>query len=361
MNALTLVIENCTECQLCVQECPFLLKHNKTPKKIAEELAEGVDKNKNYVMECFLCGLCRVVCPLGLDFPQVISHARQKLALEAAKKPCYKLSLPDEPLFFPTAYRLHKNWLYDSLKKKSFKYAFFPGCAMSCYSPEATVKVYERLAERFNDVGLVDQCCGKPLADVGLQERASKWLKRLKSYMKEHGCTDIITACPMCYYYLQSMFQGEFHTITVYEVLRDSFKEGMRTIDLKVTVHDSCPDRFKGIFARQIREMFGNNQLVEMPHHKEKSVCCGAGGLVSCADPNLTAASSLIRVSEFLESGADLMVVYCYTCAQVFWASQPMMQTKHVIDLALKTRDASENVKSLEVSKFAEKLLMGKI
>ncbi|MBS7646993.1 MAG: (Fe-S)-binding protein [Candidatus Bathyarchaeia archaeon] len=361
MDTLTSIIENCTECQLCVQECPFLLKHNKTPKKLAEELAENVKLSKNYVKECFLCGLCRAVCPLDLDFPQVVSQARQKLARELAANSCYKLSLPDESLFFPTAYRTHKNLRYDSLKREFFKYAFFPGCAMSCYSPEATVKVYEKLVERFNDVSLVDQCCGKPLTDVGLSDRASKWLTRLKLYLKEHGCTDIVTACPMCYYYLQSNFQGKFHIVTIYETLRDFFRESIKTVDLKVAVHDSCPDRFKGIFAKQVRELFRDNQLVEMTHNKERSVCCGAGGLVSCADPNLTVASSLIRVGEFLESGADLMIVYCYTCAQVFWASQPMVQTKHVIDLALKTKDASENIKNQEVSKFAEGLLIGRI
>ena len=361
MKILATIIENCTECQLCVQGCPFLLKHNKTPKKIAEELAENVDVSKNYVKECFLCGLCRAVCPLNLDFPQVISQARQKLAWKIATNLCYKLFLPDEKLFFPTAYKLHKNLQYDSLKREFFKYAFFPGCAMSSYSPEATVKVYEKLVERFYDVGLVDQCCGKPLADVGLNDRALKWLTRLESYMKEHGCTYIVTACPMCYYYLESKFRGKFQIVTVYEALGDILREGIRTLDLKVAVHDSCPDRFKGIFAKHVRELFEKNRLIEMAHNKEKSVCCGAGGLVSCADPNLAAAPLLTRVGEFLESGADLMVVYCYTCAQVFWASQPTIPAKHVIDLALKTRDASENVKNQEVSKFVEKLLMERI
>jgi Fe-S oxidoreductase len=67
------------------------------------------------------------------------------------------------------------------------------------------------------------------------------------------------------------------------------------------------------------------------------------------------------RAMEFLETGADLMVVYCYTCAQVFWISQPKIETKHILDIALKTRDASQEVKSQEVSKFAMKLLLGEV
>ncbi|MEM2103780.1 MAG: (Fe-S)-binding protein [Candidatus Bathyarchaeia archaeon] len=359
MNGLAFIINNCTECKLCVNECPFLSKHNKTPKEIAKELVEDVDLSKSYVMECFLCGLCQAVCPLSLDFPKAIFHARQALSAEALNNICYKLSLPDETLFFPKAYKRYKNLNYNVFEKDSFTYAFFPGCAMSCYSHQATIQVYKKLTETLNDVGFADLCCGKPLADVGLSERASKWLMQLESYLNEHDCTTIVTACPMCYYYLRSKFQNEFRLLTVYEVLGETFKKGLATLDAAVTVHDSCPDRFKGVFAKHVRNLFRNGQIMEMPHCKEKSICCGAGGLVSCVDPNLSALCSSARAVEFLESGAELMVVYCYTCAQAFWLSQPKMQTKHVIDLALKTHDASEDVKNQEVSSFAMKLIMG--
>lgn len=360
MNALESITENCTECRLCVQECFFLSKLDKTPKSIASDLKK-TDIDKNYAMECFLCGLCRAVCPFNLDFPSVIRHARQALSANAAANICYRLSLPDDPLFFSKAYKRHKNLNYESLEKKSFKYAFFPGCAMTCYSPKATVKAYKKLREKLDDVGIVDSCCGKPLNDMGLSERASKWLLELETRLKEHGCTVIITACPMCYYYMQSAFQNKFEILTIYEVLEDVIKEGLADFNFKVAIHDSCPDRFKSVFATRVRGFFKKDQIVEMSHSKEKSICCGAGGSVSCADPNLAVMASKTIAKEFLETGADLMVVYCYTCAQVFWASQPSIKTKHILDLALKTRDASEDVKSQEINKFVMQLLMGEI
>jgi Fe-S oxidoreductase len=360
MNASANIMERCSECRLCVDECLFLSNLNKTPKKVAEELAKGVDPSKSYIMECFLCGLCRAVCPLDLDFPSFIVYARRELTSYTSDNNCYKLSLPDESIFFPRAYKSYKNLSYDSLEKNSFVYAFFPGCAMSCYSPKATLKVYEKLGEKL-DVGLVDLCCGKPLSDIGLAERASKWLLKLESYLKGKGCANIITACPMCYYYLQSVFQGKFKVLTVYEVLGDVLKEGLASFNSKVAIHDSCPDRFKGYFATYVRGLFNNGEILEMSHSRDKTVCCGSGGLVSCANPNLSAMASSNRAMEFLETGADLMVVYCYTCAQVFWISQPKIETKHILDIALKTRDASEEVKSQEVSKFAMKLLLGEV
>jgi Fe-S oxidoreductase len=230
---------------------------------------------------------------------------------------------------------------------------------MSIYSPEATMQVYEKLNGKIGDVGLLDSCCGKPLEDIGLSERASKWLLKLEESLREHNCAGIITACPNCYYYLRSKLQEKFKLLTVYEVLEDEIKRGLSNCNCKVTVHDSCPDRFKGIFAAHVRGFFRNHQIVEMKHCKEKALCCGAGGMVSCADPNLPAIASEIRAKEFFETNAELMVVYCYTCAQMFWASQPEIKTKHILDLALKTQDMSEEVKSQELSKFAIKLLTG--
>jgi|YelNatPaOPRAMG01_1025707.scaffolds.fasta_scaffold01530_5 Fe-S oxidoreductase len=352
------IMQRCSECQLCVYECFFLSNLRKTPKKVVEELAKKLDPVKSYIMECFLCGLCQAVCPLNLDFPSVIAHARLEQASFVLNDRRYKLFLPDEPMFFPRAYKTYKNLNYDSSEKNSFVYAFLPGCSMSCYSPEATLKVYEKLEEKL-DAGLVDLCCGKPLSDAGLAERALKWLVRLESYLKSKGCEKIITACPKCYYHLQSMFQGRFEVLTVYEVLGELLKEGLDSFNSKIAIHDSCPDRFKGHFATHVRKLFNNEQVLEMSHSRNRTICCGSGGMVSCFNPYLSAMASSRRVMEFLEAGADLMVVYCYTCAQIFWVTMPKIETKHVLDIALKTHDASQDVKNQEVSKIAMKLLMG--
>lgn len=357
MNPPPSIIEKCTECRLCVDECFFLSKHNKTPKEIAEEIAKSVDVDKGYVRECFLCSLCRAICPLDLDFPSVILQARRGLsATWKSIDMCYRLSLPDDPLFIIDAYKRHKNINYQSLRKKNFKYAFFPGCAMSCYSPEATMRIYEMLVKKLNEVSLIDSCCGRPLNDIGLNGRASKWLLKLESSLKERGCEAIITACPSCYYYLRSKLQGKFKFLTVYQIVGNMLKVELG--NSKVTIHDSCPDRFEGVFAQHVRALFTPaSKIVEMNHNKERTMCCGSGGLVSCVDPNLPLAASEARAKEFSETGADLMIVYCYVCAQMFWASQPGIKTKHVLDLALKTRDASEEVKSGELNELIVKLL----
>ncbi|MEM1586906.1 MAG: (Fe-S)-binding protein [Candidatus Bathyarchaeia archaeon] len=360
-DSLESILNDCIECRLCVEECPFLLKYNWIPKDIAKDLLRGIDENKRYVMECFLCDLCRAVCPKNLDFPSVIVHARQSFSKYISGEIYYRLFLPDDQLFFPKAYKTYKKIIYDFPKDGSFKYIFFPGCSMSSYSPEAVKEVYRRLAKELCSVGFIDTCCGKPLADVGLTERASKWIMNLNARFIERECGNIVTACPMCYYYLKSSLPKSYKILTVYEVLGESLSEKLKRINLKVTIHDSCPDRFNGIFARQVRSLLRGCEVLEMRHSREKSLCCGAGGIASIADPSLALKISSVSAEEFSLTGADLMVVYCYTCAQVFWNTQPKIRTKHILDLMLGTRDLSEDIKSGEVNNLVAKILMEQI
>lgn len=356
-NSLYSILNGCIECQLCVEECPFLSKYRKTPKDFAYDLLKGVNQEKGYIMECLLCGLCKVICPEKLDFPSVIIHARKHFSRYIISNVYYRLSLPDDPLFFLKAYKMYKRINYDFIEGNTFEYIFFPGCSMSSFSPETVRKVYQILTEKFGNVGFIDMCCGKPLADIGLVERASKWLLNLKGLLTERGCKSIVVACPMCYYYLKQSLT-EFKILTVYEALEEIFSKEFSVANLKITFHDSCPDRFEGRFARKVRSLFRDCEVIEMRHSMGNSMCCGAGGLASIADPSLTVSLSSARVEEFSLTGANLMVVYCYTCAQVFWSTQPRIQTKHALNLMLGTQDLSEDIKSGEIANLVAKLLV---
>ncbi|MBS7605409.1 MAG: (Fe-S)-binding protein [Candidatus Bathyarchaeia archaeon] len=357
-NSLKFILDECIECRLCVEECPFLSKYSLTPKDIVRRLLGGINQNKRYIMECLLCGLCRSVCPKNLDFPSVISYARQLFSKNIIDEIYYRLFMPDDPLFFPKAYKTYKGINYSIPENGSFEYIFFPGCSMSSYSPEAVKKIYWKLVEKLCNVGFTDLCCGKPLADIGLIEGSSKWLLKLENYFTKHECRNIIVACPMCYYHLKHSLPNIYKILTIYEIMGETFTEEMSISDLKVTIHDSCPDRSEGIFATEVRNLLKNYKIIEMKHSREKSLCCGAGGMASIADPNLTLNLSSKRAEEFYSTGADLMVVYCYTCAQIFWSTQPSIQTKHVLDLVLGTRDSSEDIKSGEVGNLIAKFLM---
>jgi Fe-S oxidoreductase len=275
-------------------------------------------------------------------------ESRRGLAeLATQQNACYKINFPDEPIFLVNILKERMNIDFSDCSPRSFKYAFLPGCSMSCSSPKAVVKLYELLVERLRDVGILDLCCGKPLHDLGLEWRARRWLNdRLFVELERHGCKTIITACPNCFYYLRSKLSNRYELVTPYEILKRAFErkpEGMT-----LTIHDSCPDRFEGVFAEQVRRILSVCKIIEMKHSREKTLCCGAGGLVSCNNPALQSALLEKRLSEYVNTGASLMVVYCYTCASTFWSFQQTAEVKHLLNLLLNVEDNSQAVRQGE-------------
>ncbi|MEM0232401.1 MAG: (Fe-S)-binding protein [Candidatus Nezhaarchaeales archaeon] len=335
MKACEEILQKCTECFACVNECPFLLGLGKTPRNISEEVLGGMDLTKSYVFSCFLCGLCKVVCPKRLDVPQMFLEAREVLTLDMLSLCSYvKLLLSDESNSLINIYKNRKVSYHETQTPKFFRYAFLPGCSMIYFSPKAISKTYAVLSRVLGDVGILDVCCGKPVYDFGLKERAVKWLNNsvLKELIK-HGCNTVITACPNCYYYLKRMLPRDFNVTTIYEELKGELLG--RIEGLRVTIHDSCPDRFDGVFANEVRNTLAPCNIVEMMHSMNKTLCCGAGGLVAYTNPQLSQFLANIRIQEMLEVRADVLVTYCYTCVGMFSRLQPPVKVKHALDLLL--------------------------
>ncbi|NHW44144.1 MAG: (Fe-S)-binding protein [Candidatus Verstraetearchaeota archaeon] len=359
MSSLTLVLDKCVSCNICVEECVFLYNLGKNPREIAEGLLKGDERVRGCQFLCFLCGLCRAVCPNQVEVVEMMLDSRHSLAESLVQQnTCYRIYFPDEPVFFVDALKERMNINFSGYVPRTFRYAFLPGCSMSCFSPKAVTKLYELLAEELGDVGVLDVCCGKPLYDSGLESRARKWLdNRLVVELKKRGCKTIITACPNCFYYLKSKLPSFYEVTTPYEVLKDYFErkpEGMT-----LTIHDSCPDRFEGVFAEQVRKTLSECRIIEMAHSKRKTLCCGAGGLVSCSDMALPLTLVERRLSEFAGTGASLMVVYCYTCASTFWSLQQSVEVKHLLNLLLNVEDNSEVVKRGEIGKMVMEIIVG--
>ncbi|RLF06445.1 MAG: hypothetical protein DRJ60_04390 [Thermoprotei archaeon] len=357
MTAIMDVFNKCTACGLCVNECAFLTGLGKTPKEASEDLLGGIDATKTYPFSCFLCSLCKAVCPNEIDVAEMFLEARRSLAsIFASSNACYRLFFADEEFFVMDAYKKHRGISYEAFSPQTFKYAFFPGCAMACFSPKAVTKTYELLKEELQDVGIIDLCCGKPIYDVGLTERAMKWLMdRVVGELKRHECTTLITACPNCYYYLKRVLPKDFALATVYDFIGSKLKDKVEGLTL--TIHDSCPDRFEGLFARHVRDILSKCRIIEMEHSKEKTMCCGASGLVSCIDPSLSSSLMSNRINEAVNTGASLMVVYCYSCANMFWSFQPSIEVKHVLNLVLNVEDESEAIRQGELTKIIMEIM----
>ena len=123
----------------------------------------------------------------------------------------------------------------------------------------------------------------------------------------------LITACPNCFYHFRKHLPN-IEVVPLYQLMAEA---GVQVSGAaKITVHDSCPDRFSGRIGEQVRLLLGGHPLTEMPHHGQDTHCCGAGGIVSMVDPELSNQRAQLRIAEFEESTADYCVTACMGCTK---------------------------------------------
>ncbi|WP_321365322.1 (Fe-S)-binding protein [uncultured Desulfuromusa sp.] len=310
--------EKCVSCRLCFKECEVLSGLNLSPATIAETLLTRDQFSIDFIeaiQKCSLCGLCSHNCPLGLYPNELMMAARELLVSgQTVDSDDYRVLQVDHEHHIFSLYR--KTWQieYKKLHRKQSPVLFFPGCTLSSYAPRLTRTAYYWLQQQGMDIGLNEQCCGLPLESIGLFDRHLKYINRLEKEFSDAGVKQIVTACPNCFYHLQGKFAG-IEVLSLYQLLVDA---GIRVaaMDGPVTIHDSCPDRLSGQIGCSVRTLLDKNIQVEMIHHKESTICCGAGGLVSMVDPQLSNQRAATRLEEFQQSSTNYCVSACMGCVK---------------------------------------------
>ncbi|WP_455159570.1 heterodisulfide reductase-related iron-sulfur binding cluster [Schaalia cardiffensis] len=89
---------------------------------------------------------------------------------------------------------------------------------------------------------------------------------------------------------------------------------------LHVTYHDACYlGRHNKIFAppRELLASLPGVELVEMPRHADRAMCCGAGGAHAWFEESRGTRIADARIAEAASTGADLVATACPFCSQM--------------------------------------------
>lgn len=348
---LAILERECNGCRSCSDACELLAEMSNSPGELAQR---GVGLYEAY--SCFLCDRCSALCPLELR-PSAVFAARRARAAEENEIDVeeYGYLLPDSSDNIMRLYRSYYGIEYRDLEpKESAATCFFPGCTLMTYSPLLTRRVYERLRAEAGCEGLIADCCGKLLNQMGLLARAEEASDGLAKKIKSLGVERLIAACPGCYYHLREIFGEKLEVVTIYEVL--DFEANPSKERIICTIHDSCPDRFEGIFARQVRRLLKGcgYSVVEMESSGSEAPCCGSGGQVSHFRPELAERLVSNRLSEAEKTGADFLVAYCLSCVLNFAMRPSALKARHVLNLLLGCDEDYSQVKMRALRVFEE-------
>ena len=159
-----------------------------------------------------------------------------------------------------------------------------------------------------------EKCCGSVLLRTGFEEEAREQIEKNTEVLKDEL---ILTSCAGCFKTLKEDYDG-IDVIHISQLLDELIKEGklnFNKMDLDVTYHDSCHlGRQLEVFDEPRNVIKSVANLVEMENSREDSLCCGAGGGVKSAYPEIADEMAKSRISQAKETGCEILVTPCPFC-----------------------------------------------
>ncbi len=189
---------------------------------------------------------------------------------------------------------------------------------------QSVLKVLEKLDMESEVVG-EELCCGFPFYLAGCFEKAKDIGREVLDSLKGRGT--LVTACPACLRgfreaYPKMGLRPSFEALHITELLDRVLSERgyeFKPLQASVMYHDPCElGRHMGVYEepRRILSRIPGVRLVEPRFSRERSVCCGGGGLLTMFAPFLppqVAVRKLLQEDE-VAGRVDILVTACPQC-----------------------------------------------
>jgi heterodisulfide reductase subunit D len=322
-----------------------------TPKSrwlMSQRVFHGLDpitpELKEVIYTCTNCLMCQELCGVRNDGfgPWDITVAmREELTekdgpLEAHRPILESLQQHDHPWQPKTERGLWANGL--GLKKLGSSGAttlLFAGCSADRDSGKAgaiaLAKLMQNAGEDFVIFADEEKCCGLYAYDLGFRREYDRLKNDNLLRIKAAGIRKVVVACGSCRRIWQQYAEKTEPKIAIVhgvEYVASLIQAGRlklsKTVRKKVTYHDSCHlGRGCGVYEapRAILRALPGVELVEMKRNRRWAWCCGGGGGVPEAYPELAQWNAEDRMREATETGAELVLTSSALCQRSFAGS----------------------------------------
>lgn len=295
----------CVHCGLCTKNCLFLEKYKIDLK--------GLEERPELAYHCFLCGKCKEVCPKGIDGRQIALENRRNLVEQAGGK------LPDNSY---DGLVLEKSpYKFANYRHANKKSVLFTGCNFPSFFPETTEKLIEELKK--HNVGVVFECCGKPIEELGLVKEAENIIEKINRKLNLAGVEQVVMACPNCYYFLKDRLDAE--VISIYKKLEE-LGIGEKILSDRIPLYYPCPDRKNKEIAKDMYAFLEGKIADAFPDVQ----CCGLGGCAAGKEADTAQAmTDLVKASDEKE-----LYTYCASCICSF-RRRGYENAKHILPMIM--------------------------
>jgi Fe-S oxidoreductase/nitrate reductase gamma subunit len=314
-------------------------QRNKEEQSILDKKFISDYENFEAIWQCTTCGACMQECPITIEHvPSIIEMRRGLVLMESEFPPLLQNTFSNiensgNPWGFSPTDR--GEWASDlnvkiAAENPNFDYLFWVGCAGSFDDRGKKVsRAFAQLLQaaniNFAILGNEEQCNGDPARRSGNEYLADSLIKANIEILSNYKVNNIITTCPHCF----NTFKNEYpdfgfkpKVIHHTEFLNDLVKQGklkmIKPKDSKtITYHDSCYlGRYNQIYdaPRQLIQNIENFTLSEPQRHKDKALCCGAGGAQMFMEESQGKRINIERTEELISTKPDIIGVNCPFC-----------------------------------------------
>ncbi len=308
----------------------------KSEERLAKSLVGDVITDE-VLWACTTCYACDQECPLFIEHITPIVDMRRHLVIEGRVDAELQDALANLGRYgnsFGKSERMRARWSrpikskIKDARKAAVEYLWFVGDYAS-YSASLT-DITQMTAEVFQQAGLDfgimyegEHNAGNDVRRVGEEGLFEMLVEKNVAALSKCNFQAIVTTDPHSYNVLKYEYPAEINggrpVLHYTELLDQLIASGQlkfsQKLDYKVTYHDPCYlGRYNGVYDAPRRVIAATGcELVEMPRHGDRALCCGAGGgRIWMEEGEVTERPSEARIREAVQlDGVSAFIVAC--------------------------------------------------
>jgi Fe-S oxidoreductase len=306
-----------------------------------EPLIGGI-YTEDEIWSCTTCGACEAECPLLVEYIDKIVDLRRGMVddgkvPQSLQKPLKALESRGNP--YGKMEKKKADWAKNKDFQQSCNVKILNGnqAADTLYFVDsitsyddriqaigrATAKILDHLREDFGILGAAEKDSGHDVRRFGEETLFMALRDQNVEAIKASGAKRIVTADPHAYNALKHDYQDVPPVEHISQVIAREVKSGkikLNPVENAKDVyafHDPCYlGRHNGIYddPRDVLDAIPGLNRVEMDRSRDRSFCCGGGGLALFYEPKEDQRMGVKRVQMAAQAGANVIVTACPFC-----------------------------------------------
>ncbi len=381
-------LATCVHCGLCLDACPTFRVtglETESPRGriyLMTQWKRGTmpfdEEQVKHIDLCLGCRTCEGVCPSGVPYGRIIEAGRADV--EDARRPSPKRKTSKVALrqlvAHPTrlkvagnatriAQRLNLTSIVRSGRmlprlgarfcppngnvaepfgERKYRVAFLVGCVMPILYPQSHHAAVKLLQLAGCEVWFPpdERCCGALLAHNGDVDGAER-LRRHNARVYESGDFDaLIVDSAGCGAHLKDFYpslKGRVKDLTEW-LAEVGLPEPNRKVNKRVTYQDACHLAHAQRIKKQPRDLLRALPGIDWVEMRHAEICCGAAGLYSTLEPDMSARILDQKMEDVLTTGADILTVANPGCQMQLGAGlrarKSAMKVEHVAETLMR-------------------------